>query len=228
MLNAFSDKAAFCAANGVSIKPDDWPCAHLPQELCADRGEMLGLAAESIVAGLGITLAIAPPYRPDWKAIVESRFRLLNQLSQVHWTPGGVAERIRERGERDYRHDYPWLKDTIAKHARPPKPTMQKVKWEERDQLLAAQVRAHAALLYQTDVSTRISATMLARAVGKQALIEKFFMKLPLTTRTIRQLEETVEAFQCRRIARIVDESRARGDPLHRWRILRIAGLAPP
>lgn len=105
LLNAFSDKAAFCAAHGISIKPDDWPCAHLPQELCADRGEMLGLAAESIVAGLGITLAIAPPYRPDWKAIVESRFRLLNQLSQVHWTPGGVAERIRERGERDYRLD---------------------------------------------------------------------------------------------------------------------------
>lgn len=105
LLNAFSDKPAFCATHGISIEPDDWPCAHLPQELCADRGEMLGLAAESIVAGLGITLAIAPPYRPDWKAIVESRFRLLNQLSQIHWTPGGVAERIRERGERDYRLD---------------------------------------------------------------------------------------------------------------------------
>jgi hypothetical protein len=105
LLNAFSDKAPFCAANGISIEPDDWPCAHLPQEICADRGEMLGLAAESIVAGLGITLAIAPPYRPDWKAIVESRFRLLNQLSQVHWTPGGVAERIKERGDRDYRLD---------------------------------------------------------------------------------------------------------------------------
>lgn len=105
LLNAFSDKAPFCAANGVPIQPDDWPCAHLPQEICADRGEMLGLAAESIVSGLGITLAIAPPYRPDWKAIVESRFRLLNQLSQVHWTPGGVAERIKERGDRDYRLD---------------------------------------------------------------------------------------------------------------------------
>jgi hypothetical protein len=77
----------------------------LPQELCADRGEMLGLAAESIVSGLGITLAIAPPYRPDWKAVVESRFRLLNQLSQIHWTPGGVAERVKERGDRDYRLD---------------------------------------------------------------------------------------------------------------------------
>lgn len=105
LLNAFSDKIAFCASQGISIGSDDWPCAHLPQELCADRGEMLGPAAESIVSGLGITLAIAPPYRPDWKAVVESRFRLLNQLSQIHWTPGGVAERIKERGDRDHRLD---------------------------------------------------------------------------------------------------------------------------
>jgi hypothetical protein len=91
-----------------------------------------------------------------------------------------------------YRHDYPWLKAAIAQRACTPKPAMQKVKWEQRDRQLAAQVRDHAALLYQTDVSTRISATLLARATGKQALIEKFFMKLPLTTRTIRLLEETV------------------------------------
>ena len=105
LLNAFRDKVSFCAAHDIHIQPQDWPCHHLPQEICADRGEMLGLAAEGIVSGLGIDLAIAPPYRPDWKSIVESRFRLLNQLTQIHWTPGGVAERIKERGQRDYRLD---------------------------------------------------------------------------------------------------------------------------
>lgn len=105
LLNAFSDKVAFCAEHGIPISQQDWPCFHLPQEICADRGEMLGLAAEGIVSGLGIDLAIAPPYRPDWKAVVESRFRILNQLTQIHWTPGGVAERIKERGQRDYRLD---------------------------------------------------------------------------------------------------------------------------
>jgi len=105
LLNAFSDKVTFCVEHDIHIQPEDWPCSHLPQELCADRGEMLGLAAEGIVSGLGIDLAIAPPYRPDWKAVVESRFRILNQLTQIHWTPGGVAERIKERGDRDYRLD---------------------------------------------------------------------------------------------------------------------------
>lgn len=105
LLNTFTDKAQFCADYGIQIRPEDWPCAHLPQELSCDRGEMLGLAAEAIVPSLGIDLVIAPPFRPDWKAVVESRFRILNQLTQIHWIPGGVAQRIKERGERDYRED---------------------------------------------------------------------------------------------------------------------------
>lgn len=103
--NAFSNKVDYCRRFGIEITPEDWPCHHLPQEVCADRGEMLGLAAENLVSGLGIDLAIAPPYRPDWKAIVESRFRLMNRLTQIKWAPGGVSERIKERGERDYRLD---------------------------------------------------------------------------------------------------------------------------
>jgi hypothetical protein len=103
--NAFSDKVEYCNRFGIQISPEDWPCHHLPQEICADRGEMLGNAAENLPSGLGIDLAIPPPYRPDWKAIVESRFRLLNRLTQIKWAPGGVAERIKERGERDYRLD---------------------------------------------------------------------------------------------------------------------------
>ncbi|STQ91953.1 Mu transposase C-terminal domain-containing protein [Iodobacter fluviatilis] len=103
--NAFSNKVDFCRQFDIQINPSDWPCHHLPQEICADRGEMLGIAAENLATGLGIDLAIAPPYRPDWKAIVESRFRVLNRLTQIQWAPGGVAQRIKERGERDYRLD---------------------------------------------------------------------------------------------------------------------------
>ena len=176
-----------------------------------------GLAGNTVVTRKRSPAVCAPtPSQLDCR-----RERFVDQLKE-----------IAPRRTRDYmwlyRHDYPWLKDAIAQHARPPKPAMQKVKWDERDQLLAAQVRDHAVLLYQTNVGTRISATLLARATCKQALIEKFFTKLPLTTQTIQLLEETVEAFQCRRLGRILDESHARGEVLPRWRILRIAGLAPP
>jgi len=105
LFNAFTDKVAFCRTYGIEIESSAWPSHHLPHELMADRGEMLGQAAEGLVAGLGIDIAIAPPFRPDWKAIVESRFRLLNKTSQIHWIPGAVRERIAERGQRDYRLD---------------------------------------------------------------------------------------------------------------------------
>lgn len=105
LYNAFTSKVEFCAANGVEIEDTDWPCHHLPHEVFADRGEMLGQAAEGLASGLRINLGIAPPYRPDWKAIVESSFKVLNVTTQMHWIPGAVRKRILERGERDYRLD---------------------------------------------------------------------------------------------------------------------------
>lgn len=105
LFNAFTSKVEFCAQNGVDISSDDWDCRHLPHQIYADRGEMLGAAAEGLAAGLGIDMGTAPPYRPDWKPMVESRFGILNDLTGIRWLPGGVAAREKERGERDYRLD---------------------------------------------------------------------------------------------------------------------------
>ncbi|MDG9782708.1 Mu transposase C-terminal domain-containing protein [Metapseudomonas otitidis] len=105
LFNAFTSKVEFCAQNGVDIRPEDWDCRHLPHQIYADRGEMLGAAAEGLAAGLGIDMGTAPPYRPDWKPMVESRFGILNDLTGIRWLPGGVAAREKERGERDYRLD---------------------------------------------------------------------------------------------------------------------------
>ncbi|VVO74546.1 Transposon Tn7 transposition protein TnsB [Pseudomonas fluorescens] len=105
LFNAFTSKRQYCALNGVVIEPDEWPCHHLPQEVFADRAEMLSEGAEGLSKGLGIDIGIAPPYRPDWKSMVESRFNILNSLTGIRWLPGGVAAREKERGERDYRLD---------------------------------------------------------------------------------------------------------------------------
>ena len=105
LFNAFTSKVQFCATNGVTIGPEEWACHHLPHHIYADRGEMLGKAAEGLATGLNIELGIAPPYRPDWKSMVESRFGILNDLTGIRWLPGGVAAREKERGERDYRLD---------------------------------------------------------------------------------------------------------------------------
>lgn len=105
IFNAFTDKVAYCASFGIVIDSVDWPCEHLPHEVVADRGEMLGESAELSMKGLSVTLDIRPPFRADWKGTVESSFRILQSLAEVRWTPGGLKSREKERGQRDYRLD---------------------------------------------------------------------------------------------------------------------------
>lgn len=100
--NAFSEKRSFCAAYGVESTSKVWPCSGLPEEIIADRGEFEGYAADGLV-GLGVAVTNTPPYRADWKGIVERAFGLSNERG-IHWTPGAVR-RAKERGDRDYRLD---------------------------------------------------------------------------------------------------------------------------
>lgn len=105
LFNAFTPKKQFCARYGVEIEEDEWPCHHLPAEVSADRAELLSGSAETMANTLGITVKIAPPYRPDWKPIVESRFKILNKEMEIRFLPGGVDARRLERGDRKYELD---------------------------------------------------------------------------------------------------------------------------
>lgn len=100
--NTAESKIEYCARYGISISEDDWPCHYLPERLMADRGEFISSASDSLVKGLGVTIDNTPPYRADWKGIVEQYFRCLN-LRGIKWVPGAV--RKRERGEKDCRLD---------------------------------------------------------------------------------------------------------------------------
>ncbi|MBP5060568.1 DDE-type integrase/transposase/recombinase [Pseudomonas chlororaphis] len=103
--NACTPKVDFCKRYGIDINEADWPCAHLPVELVADRAELLSEAGEAMTKSLGITVKILPPFRPDWKSIIESRFRLINEKLDLKFVPGGVDARKMERGDRDYQLD---------------------------------------------------------------------------------------------------------------------------
>lgn len=105
LYNAFTSKVDYCKRYGIAIDEHEWPCHHIPAEVSADRGELLSNAGEEFSNTLGVTLKIAPPYRPDWKSIVESRFRLINQGLSLKFLPGGVDARRNERGDRDYQLD---------------------------------------------------------------------------------------------------------------------------
>lgn len=101
--NAAADKVPFCQEYGVEITESQWPAHHLPEAILADRGELLSANANQMVNALGIRIDHTPPFRPDWKPIVERYFRLSND-KLIHWMPGAVSN-PRRRGERDYRLD---------------------------------------------------------------------------------------------------------------------------
>lgn len=102
LANATIDKVSFCAQYGVEITPEVWPCRYLPESILGDRGEMIGRDSDVLADSLGIRLANCPPYRADWKGIVEQTFRRAN-LKSIKWLPGAVRKRM--RGERDHRLD---------------------------------------------------------------------------------------------------------------------------
>jgi hypothetical protein len=105
LFNAYTPKKDFCKRYGIDIEETEWPCSHLPVELTADRAELLSQAGEVMCNTLGTVLNVPPPYRPDWKGIVESRFRLINEKLDLKFIPGGVDARRLERGDRDYQLD---------------------------------------------------------------------------------------------------------------------------
>lgn len=104
LVNAAGDKVAYCRQFGVEISETDWPCQGLPAALLADRGEMLGYAADALVRNFNVRVENTAPYRADWKGLVEQQFRLLPAVFGPY-TPGYVEPDFRERGAKDYRLD---------------------------------------------------------------------------------------------------------------------------
>jgi putative transposase len=103
LANAVADKVALCAQHGVTIEPGEWPVAGcMARAILADRGEFIGVAADTLTAALGTTVLNAAAFRPDWKGIVERQFRIVNDET-IAFVPGKVHRR--ERGERDCRLD---------------------------------------------------------------------------------------------------------------------------
>lgn len=98
---AFMNKVAFCKRFGIDISESQWPVEDLCEGLLGDNGEIRGYNANSLVDPLKIRVINAAVRRPDWKAIVERRFRMINDLF-IEWRPGEVRPRREVRGK-DYR-----------------------------------------------------------------------------------------------------------------------------
>lgn len=80
------------------------PAGIVMDSILADRGEVFGEAGLELAKEMKIELQIAAPYMASWKSLVERYFKIINELV-VHWLPGAVRQRTRDRGTRDVRLD---------------------------------------------------------------------------------------------------------------------------
>ena len=102
--NVVTDKVSFCQEFGVSIAEEEWPCHHLPECILGDRGELVGMTAETMIPNLFVRIENAAPYRADWKGLVERHFKVIHERVKP-FLPGFIDVDFRERGARDYRLD---------------------------------------------------------------------------------------------------------------------------
>jgi putative transposase len=103
LLNTFLPKDEYLSRYGLDEEVN-WSAHHIPVSVMADRAELLSENARGLITGLGIAIDIASGYRPDWKGFVERKFGILND-TVIHFMPGAVLKRNRERGERHYALD---------------------------------------------------------------------------------------------------------------------------
>ena len=104
LANAMTGKVTHCARYDKEISAEDWPCYHVPEALLCDRGEGEGKAIETACHSLDIRIENTPPYRADWKAIVERYFKTTNEYVKRR-VPGGVLPDFNTRTGHDYRLD---------------------------------------------------------------------------------------------------------------------------
>lgn len=104
LANAASDKVKYCREYQINITEENWPCRFLPEVIIGDRGEMESKKVKNLINSLQVDIKNTPPYRADWKGIIEKHFDVTNEIVKP-FVPGYVDTTYRERGTKDYRLD---------------------------------------------------------------------------------------------------------------------------
>jgi len=99
--NTVEDKVTFCAKYGINISSEQWPARHRPVEILGDRGPLIRQAIHPFIKTFNVVVSNTPPYRPDWKAVIERIFGEMN-IRLFKWLPGYVVPE-RDPSDPDYR-----------------------------------------------------------------------------------------------------------------------------
>jgi putative transposase len=103
LYRAVTPKSRLLTKLGIESLLEHFPQGCKPLTVFSDRGELLSNGARNMSERFKTSNSIAPPHKPEFKALVERMFGVFN--GELHRIPGGVRQRVKERGERDVRYD---------------------------------------------------------------------------------------------------------------------------
>ncbi|WP_226898072.1 Mu transposase C-terminal domain-containing protein, partial [Pseudoalteromonas nigrifaciens] len=104
--NTVLDKVEYCKQFDIDITKEMWPTVGLPESIIGDRGEILGRHIEVLSKAFNVNIENTPPYRADWKGIVERYFKTV-QVKMKPFVEGYVTKEAigKKRHGKDYRQD---------------------------------------------------------------------------------------------------------------------------
>lgn len=104
LYNTCRDKVELCKEYGINIEKGEWCSSGLPDTLIVDRGELASTKPYNLINNLGVNIKVLPPYKANWKGIVEQCFRKFNNKT-LHWLVGTVPRDFKSRIDSDYRKE---------------------------------------------------------------------------------------------------------------------------
>jgi len=122
-----------------------------------------------------------------------------------------------------YRRDRKWL--TKRKYPINKPQVKQRIDWKNRDVEYLQLIKEKIHYLKITGFKKRITKTLLISLIGKQAIIEKNYSKLPLTMAFLKKVSESKEDYRIRRLKNAQVELIKKYMDINRWRLLREAGI---
>ncbi len=123
-----------------------------------------------------------------------------------------------------YRNDRAWLVDWKTARSTP-SPSLRRVDWDSRDRNAAALIRQQADKALQLSPPRRASRSYILGVLGMRTLLARKPELMPLSIQTLREVGETVQAFQTRRLRFVLAE--CEGTSIRDWMVLRRAALNP-
>ncbi|MQR93685.1 Mu transposase C-terminal domain-containing protein [Fictibacillus phosphorivorans] len=103
LMNMVEDKVEVCSQFNIEIDESQWPTAHLPNCIVADRAELLSNASNVLTEKLNIKIENSGSWRGDLKSLIERQFGLLTNEVIKPILPGAVDKDFGKRGVRDHR-----------------------------------------------------------------------------------------------------------------------------